>query len=98
MPIHKKGSKLLCSNYRGISLLSIPCKVFTRILDARVRKRTESIVMEVQGGGDRWRRSCIDQVLAFRQLSEKLLEKNRHMVVACVNLDKSHDKVCREKL
>ena len=50
VPIHKKGSKLLCSNYRGISLLSIPCKILTRILDARVRKRTESKVMDVQGG------------------------------------------------
>ena len=49
-PIHKKGSKMLCNNYRGISLLSIPCKVYTRILDARVRSRTESKVMEVQGG------------------------------------------------
>ena len=51
MPIHKKGSKMLCNNYRGISLLSIPCEVYTRILDARVRSRTESKVMEVQGGG-----------------------------------------------
>ena len=34
VPIHKKSSKMLCNNYRGISLLSIPCKVYTGILDA----------------------------------------------------------------
>ena len=70
---------MLCSNYSGISLLSIPYKVFTRILDARVRNRTESKVMEVQEGFRR-ERSCIDQVFTIRQLSEKLLEKNRQMV------------------
>ena len=28
VPLHKKGSKTLCSNYRGISLLSIPSMVY----------------------------------------------------------------------
>ena len=28
VPVHKKGSKLQCKNYRGISLLSIPGKVY----------------------------------------------------------------------
>ena len=32
VPLHKKGSKMVCSNYRGISLLSIPSKVYARIL------------------------------------------------------------------
>ena len=51
--IHKKGSKMLCNNYRGKGLLSIPCKVYTRILDVQVRSRNESKVMEVQGVSDR---------------------------------------------
>ena len=90
MPIHKKGSKILCNNYRGISLLSIPCKVYTRILDARVRSRTESKVMEVQGGF-RQGRSCVDQIFTVQQLSEKILEMNRQMAVACVDLEKAYD-------
>ena len=49
VPLHKKGSKMACSNYRGISLLSIPSKVYARILDSRVRSKTESKVLEVQG-------------------------------------------------
>ena len=48
VPIHKKGNKMLCSNYRGIRLLSIPCKVYTRIVDTRLRIRTENKVMEVR--------------------------------------------------
>ena len=97
VPIHKKGSKMICSNYRGISLLSIPCKVYTRILDGWVRSITESKVMEVQGGFRRGR-SCVDQVFTIRQLSEKVLEKNGQMAVACVDLEKAYDNVCREKL
>ena len=66
-------------------------------MDTRLRIRTESKVMEVQGGL-RWGRGYVDQVFTFRQLSEKLLEKNRQMAVACVDLEKAYDKVCREKL
>ena len=97
VPIHKKGNKMICSNYRGISLLSIPCKVYTRILDGRVRRITENKVMEVQGGF-RQGRSCVDQVFTIRQLSEKVLEKNGQMAVACVDLVKAYDNVCRGKL
>ena len=88
---------MICSNYRGISLLSIPCKVYTRILDGRVRSITESKVMEVQGGFRRGR-SCVDQVFMIRQLSEKVLEKNGQMAVACADLEKAYDNVCRGKL
>ena len=49
VPLHKKGSKLACSNYRGISLLGILSKVYAKILDSRLRSRTENMVMEVQG-------------------------------------------------
>ena len=37
VPVHKKGSKLQCKNYRGISLLSIPGKVYAKILEKRIR-------------------------------------------------------------
>ena len=37
-------------------------------------------------------------MFTIRQLSEKVLEKNRQMAVACVDLEKAYDKVCREKL
>ena len=67
VPMHKKGNQMIRSNYRGISSLSIPSKVYTRILDA------ESKVM--MQGGFRWGRSCIDQIFTIRQLSEEVLEK-----------------------
>ena len=46
---------MMCNNYRGIHLLSIPSKVYTQILDSRVRSKMESKVMEVQGSFRRGR-------------------------------------------
>jgi hypothetical protein len=37
IPIHKKGATSNCENYRAISLSSIVFKVFTRILENRLR-------------------------------------------------------------
>ena len=49
LPIHKKGSRTKCENYRGISVLSIPGKVYASILETRVRTITEGKVLEEQG-------------------------------------------------
>ena len=38
------------------------------------------------------------QIFTIRQLSEKILEKNKQMTIACLNLEKAYDKVCRENL
>jgi hypothetical protein len=36
VPIYKKGDETNCSNYRGISLLSTTCKIFSNIFLARL--------------------------------------------------------------
>ncbi|KAK3505719.1 hypothetical protein QTP70_020512 [Hemibagrus guttatus] len=35
--LFKKGDRRVCSNYRGITLLSLPGKVYSRVLERRVR-------------------------------------------------------------
>ena len=35
--MYKKGSKLDCTNYKGISLMSVVGKVFARVLNERVK-------------------------------------------------------------
>ncbi|KAK3555030.1 hypothetical protein QTP86_005691 [Hemibagrus guttatus] len=36
VPLFKKGDQRVCSNYRGITLLSLPGKVYSRVLERRV--------------------------------------------------------------
>ena len=39
VPLHKKGSRTICDNYRGIALLSTPTKVFMTAILNRLKPR-----------------------------------------------------------
>ena len=41
VPIHKKGSKLVCDNYRGISLQRVPGKVLCKVLQRRLSTKVD---------------------------------------------------------
>ena len=56
VPLYKgKGDMYECSNFRGISLLSVVGKVYGRVLINRIRDKTENVIAEVQGGFRRGR-------------------------------------------
>jgi hypothetical protein len=44
-PMHKKGSRNDCSNYRGISLLNSCYKIYSKILNNRISKIAEKIIL-----------------------------------------------------
>ena len=50
VPIFKKGDQRVCSSYRGITLLSLPGKVYARVLERRVRSIVEPQIEEEQSG------------------------------------------------
>ena len=50
MQFLKKGSKLEVKNYKGISLLSVPGKVFTYVLLMRMKKEIDSFLQDNQAG------------------------------------------------
>ena len=81
VPLYKgKGDPLECKNNRGISLFSVPRKVYGRILIERVIENSEGQVGEEQSGF-RKGRSCADQIFVLRQVCEKMREKKKRVYV-----------------
>ena len=75
VPVPKKGDLHCCNNWRGISLLNVAGKVFTRLIADRISDISESIIDETQCGF-RKQRGTVDMVFVARQLQEKAREQN----------------------
>jgi hypothetical protein len=69
-PIHKKGDKTDCSNYRGISLLSTSYKILSNLLLARLTSYADEIIGGYQCGFRR-NRSTTYQLFYISQILEK---------------------------
>ncbi len=50
VPLFKKGYRRVCSNYRGITLLSLPRKVYARVLERSIQPVVELLIQEEQCG------------------------------------------------
>ena len=97
VPIHKKKDKTICNNYRGISLLSVPGKVYTRVLQQRIRRYVEEIVGEEQAGF-RKGRGTVDQIFTIRQLAEKYYGKNKVIYNNFIDFRQAFDSVWQQGL
>lgn len=93
----KKGDLSNCSNYRGITLLSIPGKVFNRILLNRMKDIVGTQLRDQQAGF-RKERSCTDQIATLRVIIEQSLEWNSPLHVNFIDYEKAFDSVDRESL
>ena len=97
-PIYKgRGDRKDCNNYRGITLLSVPGKVFARLLLGRIRNHLVSTQRPEQAGFMP-KRSTIDRILGLRVLIERRLEFRRGFVAAYVDFKKAFDSVDRGSL
>ena len=65
IPIFKKGDRKQCTNYRGISLLSLPAKVYAECLERKCREVVESKLEDGQCGF-RPGRSTTDQIFTLK--------------------------------
>ena len=95
--IPKKGDLSSCSNYRGITLLSIPGKVFNRVLLNRMKNAVDPLLRDEQAGF-RTNRSCTDQIATLRIILEQSLEWNSPLYVNFVDYEKAFDSVDRQTL
>ena len=92
IPIPKKGDLSLRNNYRGIVLMSIPAKLYNRILLSRIRNALDSHLRNNQNGF-RPHRSTTQHVLALRRLIEGCQTKQVNLVVTFIDFKKAFDSI-----
>ena len=91
----KKGDRKDCDNWRGITILSIPSKVFCKILLGRINSAIDSRLRPEQAGF-RKGRGCIDQIFALRNIIEQSIEWNSSLHINFIDFKKAFDSVHRE--
>ena len=97
--IFKKGDHKQCTNYRGISLLSLPGKVHAKCLERKCQEIVESkqvdgqcVFVLVTAPLTKW------QIFTLKQIFEKSWEYGKDLVACFVDLEKAYDRVPRDKL
>lgn len=93
----KKGDRADCTNYRGISLLSVAGKVLARIITNRLQAAFGPLLPESQAGF-RPMRGTTDMMFVLRQLQEKAQEQHTQMHAVFIDLKKAFDTVNRDAL
>ena len=92
VPLFQKGDPTNIDNYRGVSLLSLPEKVFAILLQHRLQKWAEGLLLEGRCGVQKGR-SCNDTNFSLTGLC-KLTGKSGNELHACfVDLSKGYNSV-----
>ena len=93
----KHGDLSQCSKWRGITLLSIPSKVLTRIILERMKKSIDQKLRDEQAGF-RKERSYNDQIATLRVIVEQTMEWQTPLYVCFIDFEKAFDSVDRQAI
>ena len=78
VPIHKKGDKTDCNNYKGVSLLPTNYKILSNILLSRLTPYAKEIIGHHQCGFRRkW--STIGHIFCIRQILENIFQERSYI-------------------
>ena len=95
MSLHKKWSKSVCGNFRGISLQSIVEKVFSRIILNRLIGAFVSNILSESQCSFRTNRGTVDMIFSARQLQKKCREQKLPLYHYFIDFLKVFDTVDR---
>nr|KAG5710457.1 hypothetical protein BaRGS_022275 [Batillaria attramentaria] len=93
----KSGDLSQCGKWRGITLLSIPSKVLTRVILERMKDAIDQRLRDEQAGF-RKERSCTDQIATLRIIVEQTIEWQTPLYVCFIDFEKAFDSVDRESI
>lgn len=98
-PIFKKGNRSDPSNYRPVSLTSIPCKLLEHIIHSNMMKHFENHnVLNDEQHGFRKGRSCETQLSLTVNDLAKILDKQGQADVIIMDFSKAFDLVPHQRL
>ena len=100
VPIPKKGDINDVNNYRGITLSSILSKIFSILLDSRLREWAENneLLLNYQYGF-RKAKSTVDCIFVLSSLIDKVINhENKKLYCAFVDFSKAFDRVYRNEI
>ena len=90
VPIHKKGSYDDPNNYRGITLISCFAKLFTSVLNNRLKKwADDNDVSSDAQFGFKSDHSTIDAICLLKYLIDRQLQARKKRYCAFIDLKKS---------
>ncbi|VDP05862.1 unnamed protein product, partial [Schistosoma curassoni] len=95
--IPKKGDLSKCENYRDIILLSIPWKVFNRVLLSWMKDAVDAQLRDRQAGFSKVR-SCTDQIATLRIVVKQSVEWNSSLYINFIDYEMAFDSVDRRTL
>ena len=88
--LFKKGDEKLLENYRPITIIPILYKLFSRILNERIKPLLEK-EQSVDQAGFRTGFGCDDQMFAVAMITEKSAEWQNYVWMAAVDFKKAFD-------
>ena len=95
VPIHKKGSLNNVENYRGITLLGVLGKLFTRILNNRLTQWAEDyyihVYIEAQARFRNHMMSTVDNIFVLHGLITHLFNEGKKLYCDFVDFSKAFD-------
>ena len=93
----KRGDLKNCNNWRGTSLLSVPGKVFLRIIASRITTCIDELLRKEQAGF-RAKKGCIDHIFSLRNIIEQCIEWQNKIIINFVDFEKAFDNLNRDNI
>ena len=93
--LHKKGSRLVCDNFRGISIIESMSKIYDYILYNRLVKW---FIPDREQAGSQPKRSCTEHIVTLRLIISYAMAKHLKLWILYVDYSKAYDRVPRNKL